>query len=58
VGAYTVQVPAELAGHGLTELRFAARHVRRAGADAAPYSGITPETPVAFLMWYVRVSPL
>jgi hypothetical protein len=57
VGSYPVELPADLAGRGLTKLTFIARDLRPAGADAADYSGITAATPVAFRLWYIRVIP-
>ena len=57
VGSYPVQVPADLAGGGLTKLTFISRDLRPAGEPAVDYSGITAGTDVAFRIWYIRVIP-
>ncbi len=57
VGNYPVAVPADLAGGGLTTLRLTAQRIRRAGAQATHYAALTPDMPVAFMMWYIRVTP-
>jgi hypothetical protein len=57
VGSYTVGLPAELAGRGLSRLTLVARYIRPAGGHALDYSSLTPDTPVAFRMWYLRLIP-
>jgi hypothetical protein len=57
MGSYETEIPADLAGRGLTEIRFLADDLQPL-ADAAPlFPGLPPDLPAAFRLWYVRLTP-
>jgi hypothetical protein len=58
VGNYTIDIPPSLANRGCAYLAFVADRLQPAGRAASLYPGIASSQPVAFRLWYVRVTPL
>lgn len=57
VGAYTLDLPASDVLPGRTRVDFVADHVAPIGAASASFPELDPSIPVAFRLWYVRVTP-
>jgi hypothetical protein len=58
VGAYTTEVPAEVAGGGLTAVQLSVGEAPRPlGEAAGRYQGLGGSVPVAFRFWMIRVTP-
>lgn len=57
VGRYVMTIPAELAGAGLTRLVLKGPAPRPAGDLAGVHSGLDRSQPVAFRLWYARLTP-
>jgi hypothetical protein len=58
VGAYTVDLPASEVSPGRARVEFVTDHVAPIGAAATSFPELDPSTPVAFRLWYVRVTPM
>jgi hypothetical protein len=56
VGSYRIRVSRDLT-RPLSRLDLLASHTVSAGQSGVHFSALSPETPVAFRLWYVRVEP-
>jgi Dolichyl-phosphate-mannose-protein mannosyltransferase len=58
MGTYRLQVPENLTRDGLNDLVLQASHMVAASEAGRHFVDLDPQTPVAFRLWYVRVTPL
>ena len=56
VGSYRIRVPRDIT-RPFSRLDLVASHTVRASESGAHYSTLSPDTPVAFRLWYVRLEP-
>ena len=57
VGSYRVVIPRALAGRTFNSLDFVASRMVPAGSAGPQFSWLSPTTPVAFRLWYLRLEP-